>query len=159
MQELKWLAIRTQHRCMIRTIQPCCHILRIDWSFKLDHLTSLSILVCRPPPDPNSQFMRKVKAATIERAIQASEAHDRHTNGESARPYDRKKDYYSVLGIDQQASAAEARRAFRRLSLKWHPDKVAHKSAEDRNEAAALFAALKEAHEVLGHEVTRRECA
>lgn len=36
-------------------------------------------------------------------------------------------------------------------------DKVAHKSDEERNEAAALFAALKEAHEVLSHEPTRRE--
>ena len=158
MQELTWLAARTQHRCTMHTNRTCCGNFRRGFqSFVLIKLCLSARSVCRPPPDPNSQFMRKVKAATIERAIQASEAHDRHANGESARPYDRKKDYYSVLGIDQQASAAEVRRAFRRLSLKWHPDKVAHKSAEERNEAAALFAALKEAHEVLGHEATRRE--
>jgi DnaJ-domain-containing protein 1 len=110
-----------------------------------------------PPPDPNSAFMRKMKAATIERAIQAREAEERHANGETARPYNRKKDYYAFLGIDKEASAAEVRRAFRRLSLKYHPDKVAHKSEEARREAAELFAALKEAHEVLGHEATRRE--
>lgn len=74
-----------------------------------------------PPPDPNSEFMRKMKAATIERQIQASEAQQRHDNGESARAYDRKTDYYAVLGIDRQASAAEVRRAFRRLSLRYHP--------------------------------------
>ena len=109
------------------------------------------------PPDPNSAFMRKIKAATVERAIQASEAHERADRGEQARAYDRKKDYYSLLGIDKEASAAEVRRAFRRLSLRYHPDKVAYKSEEEKAEAAALFASLKEAHEVLSHEATRRE--
>ena len=110
-----------------------------------------------PPPDPNSEFMRRMRAATVERAIQASEAQERHDNGEQARPYNRKKDYYAFLGLDKHASAAEVRRAFRRLSLKYHPDKVAHKSEDERAEASELFAALKEAHEVLGHEATRRE--
>ena len=110
-----------------------------------------------PPPDPNSQFMRKMKAATVERAIQAVEAQDRADNGETAKAYDRKKDYYQVLGIDKESSATEVRRAFRRLSLRYHPDKVAYKSDEEKAEAAAIFAALKEAHEVLSHEATRRE--
>ena len=35
---------------------------------------------------------------------------------------------------------------------------MAYKSDEEKAEAAALFAALKEAHEVLSHEPTRREC-
>ena len=49
------------------------------------------------------------------------------------------------------------RRAWRRLSLKFHPDKVAHLSDEERAKAAHAFALLKEAHEVIGHESTRRE--
>ena len=110
-----------------------------------------------PPPDPNSAFMRKMKAATVERTIQAVEAQERADKNETARPYDRKKNYYDLLGIDKEASAAEVRRAFRRLSLRYHPDKVAYKSEEEKAEAAALFAALKEAHEVLSHEATRRE--
>ena len=110
-----------------------------------------------PPPDPNSHFMRKIKAATVERTIQAVEAQERADRGESVHAYDRKKDYYALLGIDKEASAAEVRRAFRRLSLKYHPDKVAYKSDEEKAEAADLFAALKEAHEVLRHEATRRE--
>lgn len=107
--------------------------------------------------DPNSQFMRKMKAATVERQIQASEAQQRSEAGESVRAYDRKKNYYDLLGIDKEASAAEVRRAFRRHSLKVHPDKVAYKSDEEKAEAATLFAQLKEAHEVLAHEATRRE--
>ena len=109
-----------------------------------------------PPPDPNSAFMRKMKAATVERTIQAVEAQERADKNETARPYDRKKNYYDLLGIDKEASAAEVRRAF--PAARWyHPDKVAYKSEEEKAEAAALFAALKEAHEVLSHEATRRE--
>lgn len=108
-------------------------------------------------PDPNSQFMRRMKAATVERAIQESEAQRRDDCGEATKVYDRKKDYYTLLGIDREASAAEVRRAFRRLSLKYHPDKVAWKSDEEKAEAATLFAQLLEAHGVLSHEPTRRE--
>ena len=99
-------------------------------------------------PDPNSMFMRKMKAATLERAIQEKEAQRRADSGESAKAYSRKKDYYELLGIDRLASDAEIRRAFRRLSLKYHPDKVAHKNEEEREAAAKLFSELKEAHEV-----------
>lgn len=64
-----------------------------------------------------------------------------------------------MLGIDKEASSSEVRRAWRRLSLKYHPDKVAHKSEEERAKAALAFALLKEANEVLSHEATRREYA
>ena len=111
-----------------------------------------------PPRDPNAPWMRKVKAATVERAIQASEAHERHANGEQrALPYDRAADYYATLGIDAAASAQEVRRAFRRASLRVHPDKTRHLGPSERRAAADAFAALKAAHEVLSHEPTRRE--
>ena len=108
-------------------------------------------------PDPNSAFMRKMKAATVERNIQVIEQQQRDEANETAKPYSRKADYYGLLGVDKEASASEVRRAFRRLSLKYHPDKVAYKSDEEKAEAARLFAQLKEAHEVLAHEPTRRE--
>ena len=33
-------------------------------------------------------------------------------------------DYYGLLGVDAGASAAEVRRAWRRLALRWHPDRA-----------------------------------
>ena len=33
-------------------------------------------------------------------------------------------DYYALLGIDAEADAAELRRAWRRLALRWHPDRA-----------------------------------
>ena len=32
-------------------------------------------------------------------------------------------DYYDLLEVDKTASISEIRRAYRKLALKWHPDK------------------------------------
>ena len=34
-----------------------------------------------------------------------------------------KRDYYEVLGLDRGASEAELKKAYRRLAMKFHPDR------------------------------------
>ena len=53
------------------------------------------------------------------------------------------QDYYKVLGVTKSSSAADIKRAYRKLSLKYHPDK---NSAPD---AAAKFAEIATAYDVL----------
>lgn len=54
------------------------------------------------------------------------------------------KDYYKILGVDRKASADDIRKAYRKLALKYHPDRnPGDKSAEDR------FKELNEAYQVL----------
>jgi curved DNA-binding protein len=54
------------------------------------------------------------------------------------------KDYYKILGVDKTASADEIKKAYRKLALKYHPDKNPNnKTAEDK------FKELNEANEVL----------
>jgi len=55
-----------------------------------------------------------------------------------------KKDYYSVLGVPRGASPDELKKAFRKLAMKFHPDKnPGDKSAEER------FKEASEAYDVL----------
>ena len=55
-----------------------------------------------------------------------------------------KRDYYEVLGVSKSADDTEIKKAYRKLALKYHPDKNPHdKSAEEKFKEAA------EAYEVL----------
>jgi len=60
---------------------------------------------------------------------------------ESAKPKD--KDYYQILGINKDACPKEVKKAFRKLALKYHPDKNKEKGAEEK------FQKIAEAYEVL----------
>ncbi len=55
-----------------------------------------------------------------------------------------KEDYYEILGISKNASAAEIKKAYRKKALKYHPDKN-----PGDHEAEALFKKSAEAYEVL----------
>ena len=55
-----------------------------------------------------------------------------------------KRDYYEVLGVANSASESDIKKAFRRLAMKYHPDRN-----PDDSEAEAQFKEAKEAFEVL----------
>jgi molecular chaperone DnaJ len=55
-----------------------------------------------------------------------------------------KRDYYEVLGVAQNASDAELKKAYRKLAMKYHPDRN-----PDNAEAEARFKEVKEAHDIL----------
>ncbi len=63
-----------------------------------------------------------------------------------------KRDYYEVLGIEKSASADDIKRAYRRLAIKYHPDKnPGDKEAENK------FKECAEAYEVLSDTDKRKQ--
>ena len=62
------------------------------------------------------------------------------------------KDYYKILGVEKSATKEEISKAFRKLALKYHPDKNPNnKAAEEK------FKEITEAHEVLSDPEKRKK--
>ena len=62
------------------------------------------------------------------------------------------KDYYATLGVDRQASQDELKKAYRKLAMKYHPDRnTDDKAAEEK------FKAISEAYAVLSDTEKRKQ--
>lgn len=61
-----------------------------------------------------------------------------------------KEDYYKTLGIDKNASVEEIKKAYRKLAVKYHPDKGGGKEAE------AKFKEINEAYQILSDPQKRK---
>eukprot|EP00633_Aureoumbra_lagunensis_P003857 CAMPEP_0197315700 /NCGR_PEP_ID=MMETSP0891-20130614/39480_1 /TAXON_ID=44058 ORGANISM="Aureoumbra lagunensis, Strain CCMP1510" /NCGR_SAMPLE_ID=MMETSP0891 /ASSEMBLY_ACC=CAM_ASM_000534 /LENGTH=933 /DNA_ID=CAMNT_0042804819 /DNA_START=92 /DNA_END=2890 /DNA_ORIENTATION=+ len=105
-----------------------------DWDDSADD-SSDDEGVHRMPPSPNTSTDEdpKSRAQTLE---------------DISNP-DIKIDYYSILGVDADASSAQLKRAYRISSLRYHPDK--------KNGSTIAFQRVAEAFEVLNNPDKRRE--
>lgn len=55
------------------------------------------------------------------------------------------KDYYKVLGVKRDADDEELKKAYRKLALKWHPDR----NADNKEQSEKMFKEVAHAYEVL----------
>lgn len=55
------------------------------------------------------------------------------------------KDYYKILGVDKSSSAEDIKKAYRKLALKWHPDR----NPNNKEESESKFKDIGEAYSVL----------
>eukprot|EP01013_Petalomonas_cantuscygni_P000270 TRINITY_DN1022_c0_g1_i1.p1 TRINITY_DN1022_c0_g1~~TRINITY_DN1022_c0_g1_i1.p1 ORF type:complete len:196 (+),score=10.05 TRINITY_DN1022_c0_g1_i1:272-859(+) len=63
-------------------------------------------------------------------------------------------DFYKVLGVSEKANDREIKRQYRKLALRWHPDKVEPK---ERDKAVKNFARISKAYQTISDEKARRE--
>ncbi|KAF8898598.1 DnaJ-domain-containing protein [Infundibulicybe gibba] len=66
-------------------------------------------------------------------------------------------DYYKILNVAKTASQDEVRQAYRKESLKTHPDRLAHATAAEKRQATEKFQAVADAYYVLSDVQRRKE--
>lgn len=62
------------------------------------------------------------------------------------------KDYYSILGVSRNATDEELKKAYRKLALKWHPDR----NKDNKKVAEEKFKDISQAYEVLSDKEKRQ---
>lgn len=65
----------------------------------------------------------------------------------------KKRDYYDILGVNKNASYEEIKRAYRKLAIKYHPDK----NPNNKKEAEEKFKEAAEAYDVLSNTEKRNK--
>ena len=60
-----------------------------------------------------------------------------------------KRDYYEVLEISKSASADEIKKAYRKMAISFHPDKVAQMGEEYQKGAKEKFQRIQDAYEAI----------
>jgi DnaJ family protein C protein 7 len=70
------------------------------------------------------------------------------SSAQTASQNRKRKDYYAILGIEKGASDDQIKKAYRKMALKWHPDKNSE-TPEQKMEAEKIFKDVNEAYAVL----------
>ncbi|MGM9713312.1 MAG: molecular chaperone DnaJ [Prevotella sp.] len=68
-----------------------------------------------------------------------------------------KRDYYEVLGVQKNASPEEIKKAYKKMAIKYHPDRQSGKSDAEKKDAEEKFKEAAEAYSVLSDDTKRQQ--
>ena len=63
------------------------------------------------------------------------------------------KNYYKILGVERNAPTDQIKKAYRKLAMKWHPDR----NTENKEEAESKFKEIGEAYSILSDDKKRKQ--
>lgn len=66
-------------------------------------------------------------------------------------------DYYQILGVDKKSDDNDIKKAYRKLAMKWHPDKQVNKTEAEKKKAEDKFKRINEAYEILSDPKKRQQ--
>ncbi|CAK7352692.1 unnamed protein product [Dovyalis caffra] len=139
----------------VRALKFITKARRLDPTLPVDDLLSAA-----DNDNPNQSAAEKIKNGPTT-ATASNEPKVRHRGSSSSstsyteeqiaivREIRKKKNYYEILGLEKSCSVEDVRKAYRKLSLKVHPDKNKSPGAED------AFKAVSKAFQCLSNEESR----
>jgi DnaJ like chaperone protein len=103
------------------------------------------------PAKAKEKFEREryERASQQERGGRQDRAYQGSQNSAERNNSFSKHDPYEILGVNRNASADEIKSAYRKLALKYHPDKVDHLGDEFKDLAEKKFKDIQEAYQKL----------
>jgi len=131
-----------------RTIMGVGHCRRLERSHYYCSIKTivafvvLLVLLVSPPDQSSSLF--GVEARQRQRQQHQQQQRKKSTDSD---------DYYKVLGIKKSATGKEIKSKYRKLALKYHPDKVPE---DEKEEAEKVFVRVSEAYAVLSDDEKRK---
>ena len=133
-----------------RSIESICEEVNVHFSFDAK-LLLLQMAYQVASADGAITGDEKYLINKIVTLLGISEAFNRSMGANIAQ--DSKEKYYAVLGLQEEASEDEIKKAYRDLVRQYHPDKVRNLGEEFRHEAENKIREINAAYEVLSKEV------